>query len=104
MELSVLLHHRDFLRGATLQQCGLPRYFSLTERCFAFMVVPRHFKSEFQPVAYTIGERTRLDVFAFLVFTFFIRVLQRGESVRAQCRGRVRGGRNSRKFHRCFCR
>ncbi|MCX5079202.1 hypothetical protein OHA84_38325 (plasmid) [Streptomyces sp. NBC_00513] len=83
MELSVLLHHRDFLRGAALQQCGLPRYFSLAERRFAFMVVPRHFKAEFQPVAETVGERARLDVFAFLVFAFFIRVLRRGESVRA---------------------
>ncbi|MFD3762081.1 hypothetical protein [Streptomyces sp. NPDC058622] len=81
MELSVLLHHRDFLRGATLQQRGLPRYFSLTERRFAFMVVPRNFKAEFQPVTETIGERTRMDVFTFLIFAFFFRVLRRGESV-----------------------
>ncbi|MFD5936773.1 hypothetical protein [Streptomyces sp. NPDC060333] len=83
MELSVLLHHRDFLRGTTLQQRDLPRYFSLTERRFAFLVIPRHFQPEFQPVTEMVGEGTRLDVFAFLVFTFFIRVLRRGESVRA---------------------
>ncbi|MFE5560279.1 hypothetical protein [Streptomyces sp. NPDC056544] len=78
MELSVLLHHRDFLRGAALQQRGLPRYFSLTERRFAFMVVPRHFEAKFQPVTEAIGEGTRLDVFAFLVFAFFFRVLRWG--------------------------
>ncbi|MEV5140026.1 hypothetical protein AB0K71_17945 [Streptomyces syringium] len=56
MELSVLLHHRDFLRGVALQQRGLPRYFSLTERRFTFMPRPRHFQPEFQPVTETVGE------------------------------------------------
>ncbi|WP_329449103.1 hypothetical protein OG906_41105 (plasmid) [Streptomyces sp. NBC_01426] len=104
MELSVLLHHRDFLRGAALQQSGLPCNFSLTERRFAFVVVPRHFEAEFQPVTEAIGERTRLNAFAFLVFSFPFTVLRRGESVRTQCRGRVRRGRNRRKFHRGFFR
>ncbi|MBK3645835.1 hypothetical protein [Streptomyces sp. MBT33] len=56
MELSVLLHHRDFLRGATLQQRRLPRYFSLTERRFAFMICPRPFQPEFEPVTETVSE------------------------------------------------
>ncbi|WP_157968676.1 hypothetical protein [Streptomyces geranii] len=69
MELSVLLHHRDFLRGAALQQRGLPCYFGLTERRFAFMICPRHFQPVLQPVTETVSERARLFVFAFLVFT-----------------------------------
>ncbi|MDG9687714.1 hypothetical protein QC334_34160 [Streptomyces sp. DH18] len=80
MELAVLLHHRDFLRGAALQQCGLPRNFGLTERRFAFMTGARHFQAEFQPVTETVGERTRLNVFAFLVFAVLFSDFRRGNS------------------------
>ncbi|MER6160900.1 hypothetical protein ABT147_36165 [Streptomyces sp. NPDC001868] len=104
MELSVLLHHRDFLRGAALQQRSFPRYFSLTERRFAFMIDPRHFQPEFQPVTETVSQRTRLDIFAFLVFVFLFPGFRRGNSVRAQRRRRVRSCRNRRQFHRRFFR
>ncbi|MFD4043580.1 hypothetical protein [Streptomyces sp. NPDC058605] len=86
MELSVLLHHRDFLRGAALQQRRLPRYFSLTERRFAFLVGPRHFQPEFQPVTETVSERTRLFVFAFLVFAVIFADFRCRNSFRAQGR------------------
>ncbi|MFI8515989.1 hypothetical protein ACIGHB_33205 [Streptomyces sp. NPDC085460] len=56
MELSVLLHHRDFLGGAALDQRSLPRDFSLTERRLAFVIGPRHFQAEFQPVTETVSE------------------------------------------------
>ncbi|MEU5583031.1 hypothetical protein ABZ791_36160 [Streptomyces huasconensis] len=56
MEFSVLLHHRDFLRGAALQQRSLPRYFSLTERGFTLVKRPRLFEAEFQPVAEAVSQ------------------------------------------------
>ncbi|MFE7918136.1 hypothetical protein [Streptomyces sp. NPDC057398] len=104
MELSVLLHHRDFLSGAALQQRRLPCYFSLTERRFAFVIGPRHFQAEFQPVTETVSERTRLFVFAFLVFAFIFTGFRCGNSFGAQRSGRVRGGRNRREFHRRLLR
>ncbi|MGW7620775.1 hypothetical protein ACWGLG_34060 [Streptomyces antimycoticus] len=99
MELCVLLHHRDFLRGATLQQRGLPRYFSLTERRFAFMERPRLFQPEFQPVTEPVSERTRLLVFAFLVFAVIFTGFRRRNAFGTQGRRRVRGIRNRRQFH-----
>ncbi|MGQ7754860.1 hypothetical protein ACUN29_41665 (plasmid) [Streptomyces sp. WC2508] len=98
MELSVLLHHRDFLRGAPLQQRGLPRYFGLTERRFAFMIRPRLFQSEFQPVTEAVSERARLNVFAFLVFAVLFSGVRRRNSFRSQRHCRFRGGRNRRQL------
>ncbi|MCD9165800.1 hypothetical protein LUZ28_27080 [Streptomyces albireticuli] len=100
MELSVLLHHRDFLRGAAFQQRGLPCSFSLTERRFAFVIGPRHFQAEFQPVTETVGERTRLFVFVFLVFAVIFAGFWCCNSFGPQGRRRVRGGRNRRQFPR----
>ncbi|MDQ0847586.1 hypothetical protein QFZ68_007349 [Streptomyces sp. V1I6] len=69
VELGILLHHRGFLSGASLKQRGLARYFSLTERRFSGVPVPHHFQPVFQPVTEPIGERTRLNIFAFPVFS-----------------------------------
>ncbi|MFJ3673692.1 hypothetical protein ACIPSE_45345 [Streptomyces sp. NPDC090106] len=100
MELSVLLHHRDFLRCPALQQRRLTRYFSLTERRFTFMIGARPFQPEFEPVTKAIGERTGLFIFPFLIFAFILADFRRGDSVGAQRHGRVRGPRNNRQFHR----
>ncbi|MFJ3728537.1 hypothetical protein ACIPYQ_39045 [Streptomyces sp. NPDC090045] len=63
MELAVLLHHRDFLRGTGLQKRGLARYFRLTERRFSGVLFAHHFQPVFQPVTESIGERTSLNIF-----------------------------------------
>ncbi|MFJ3213828.1 hypothetical protein [Streptomyces flaveolus] len=96
MEFSVLLHHRDFLRGATLQQRGLPRYFGLTERRFTLVKRPRPFQPEFQPVTETVSERTRMLIFAFLVFAVVFAGFRCRNSFGTQGRRRVRGSRNRR--------
>ncbi|WP_333732545.1 hypothetical protein [Streptomyces sp. IBSBF 3010] len=80
MKLPVLLHQRNVPCGAALQQCDFPRYLSFTERRFAFMIGPDHFQPEFQPVTETVSERTRLGVFAFLVFAFVFFRFRRGNS------------------------
>ncbi|MEU6885582.1 hypothetical protein ABZ918_10290 [Streptomyces viridosporus] len=69
MELGILLHHRGFLGGAGFQKRGLSRYFRLTERRFGGVPLPRHLDPQFQPVTKPIGERARLDVFIFLIFS-----------------------------------
>ncbi|MFF4874071.1 hypothetical protein [Streptomyces sp. NPDC000961] len=99
MELSVLLHHRDFLRSAALDQRSLPRYFSLTERRFAFVIGPRPFQPEFQPVTEAVGERAALLIFAFLMFAFGFLGYRRGDSFGTHCQYGVRGRRNCGEFH-----
>ncbi|MFJ9855283.1 hypothetical protein [Streptomyces sp. NPDC101150] len=84
MKLSVLLHHRDFLRGAGFDQGGFPRYFGLAERHFTFLPHPRHFDPIFQPVTEAVSERARLNVFTFLVICAFLIGFRCRNSFRAE--------------------
>ncbi|CAM5675286.1 hypothetical protein SGRIM128S_02751 [Streptomyces griseomycini] len=80
MELGVLLHHRGFLSGAGFQKRGLTRYLRLPKRRFLGAPLARHFQPVFQPLAEPIGERTRLNVFAFLVFLAVTGIRRAGHS------------------------